>query len=69
MKGFNTIFLDNGLSAHGRSADLFLASGKGTKSLAESRRMLSFLFWKCSRTTESKSEVSSARLIFSQLDR
>ena len=35
--------------------------------MAESRRMESFLFLKCSRATESRSEERMARLTFSQL--
>ena len=67
MKGLNTIFENNCLPAHRRSTYFFLFYWITTNNLAERSRMVSCLFLKCSSTTESKSELSSARLIFSQL--
>jgi len=63
----DAVFEDDGLPAHGGGAYLFLASGGLTNNLADSSRILSLLFLKWESTTDSKSELSNAKLIFSQL--
>ena len=63
----DAVSLDDCLPAHGDGAHFFLSGKVGTMRVAERRRMESFLFLKCSRATDSRSEERIARLTFSQL--